>query len=247
MQKPKLQIKIKNSLIFLIFCLVIGIMGFNSSKVLAYDTLVGHPILTEQAINLYNLNNPKNKISYVETQWLKEGSIKEDTPPRFVNHFFDPIHNLAWIPDNTGNIDKNIVAYVAKTFFTNEKSLTSKDWSQNQKAQMKYVLYGGDQTFNRAIYEYVKGNKKKAFQALGYVLHLIEDATVPDHTRNDTHIPGNESPYEEWVKNYLLKNNINIANDLFKNHQSIYLADSLDKYFDLNALYSNQNFLARIL
>ena len=33
------------------------------------------------------------------------------------------------------------------------------------------------------------GDKAYGLEALGHVLHLLEDATVPDHTRNDPHPP----------------------------------------------------------
>ena len=48
---------------------------------------------------------------------------------------------------------------------------------------------------------------KKRLITPGYILHLVEDATVPDHTRNDTHAHELEkvtgdygSPYEEFSK-----------------------------------------------
>src|SRR3989338_3787175 len=74
-----------------------------------------------------------------------------------------------------------------------------------------------------------KGNKKDAFISLGNLLHLIEDASVPDHTRSDSHadIAGTGdkgSPYEIWGE----KNNakgINIAKEFLnmKNQELIEL------------------------
>ena len=54
----------------------------------------------------------------------------------------------------------------------------------------------------------VKGNEEESYRILGYILHLLEDQSVPEHTRNDTHAHELEgatgdygSPYEEYLKN----------------------------------------------
>ena len=81
----------------------------------------------------------------------------------------------------------------------------------------------GNRTWERAVYEYANGNPKEALYTLGYILHLIEDAAVPDHTRDDPHahdmrrrraitaVPWKNTP------NDIIGNNFNIADNLKNN------------------------------
>jgi hypothetical protein len=96
-----------------------------------------------------------------------------------------------------------------------------------------------DFTWHRAVDFYVNGEKEKAFFLLGHILHLVEDASVPDHTRNDTHT--NDSPYERWTAQFSLSNrDPGLATRLFgKNPIQL---NQLDMYFDDLAAYSNNNF-----
>ena len=72
------------------------------------------------------------------------------------------------------------------------------------------VMWRGKKTIARKIvYDAMlqlenkaKGDKEKAMFALGHILHLIEDSSVPDHTRNDPH--PNDSPYEKWTSKFIL-------------------------------------------
>jgi len=57
-----------------------------------------------------------------------------------------------------------------------------------QKAQ---ILWG------IALGEYAKGNKPKAFEALGHVTHLLADMSVPAHVHEDSH---KTDIYEDWME-----------------------------------------------
>ncbi|PJC70007.1 MAG: hypothetical protein CO014_00920, partial [Candidatus Tagabacteria bacterium CG_4_8_14_3_um_filter_41_8] len=59
--------------------------------VFAYDDKTTHPALTSEVVDFYNLNF-NQRITTEEKEWIIEGSILEDTPPRWVNHFYDPIY-----------------------------------------------------------------------------------------------------------------------------------------------------------
>lgn len=74
-------------------------------------------------------------------------------------------------------------------------------------------LLGGDINFQSALErilmywdiaaaEYEKGNKPRAFYALGHMLHLICDLHVPAHVHNDAHGPtillGKLDSFEQW-------------------------------------------------
>jgi len=75
------------------------------------------------------------------------------------------------------------------------------------------TLLGGDINFQSALErilmywdiaaaEYEKGNKPRAFYALGHMLHLVGDLHVPAHVHNDAHGPtillGKLDSFEQW-------------------------------------------------
>ncbi len=177
-------------------------------QVFSYDTEVAHPFLTEKVIELFNKNS-EIQISQQQREWLKQGAIEEDTPIRWMNHFYNPI---------TGN---GLWGFSS-----------AKDWSRENIKQLFYPK--GNQTWQKAIEFYTNGDKKQAFIALGHVLHLIEDMSVPAHTRDDAHPEGD--PYESWVKNNAEKNFEGVSITNF---------DNLDNFFDLLAGYSNKYFLSK--
>ncbi|MEA2065451.1 MAG: thermonuclease family protein, partial [Patescibacteria group bacterium] len=69
---------------------------------------------------------------------------------------------------------------------------------------------------------------------IGHILHLIQDMSVPAHTRNDAHPNGD--PFEEWVEKY---GNVNLEKVNFIK------VDNLDSAFDSLANYSNNNFYSK--
>lgn len=192
---------------------------FFSGPVFVYDTNIAHPGLTRQAAELYQTQIAETQsgagaltdhrlLTSEEINWLTRGAIDEDYPFRWMNHFYDPIHNKGF-----------------KSSYD-----TAKGWAKNPANQASFSL--GDHSWQRAIYEYQQGNKKEAFLALGHILHLLEDMTVPAHTRDDAHPEGD--PYENW------------ARDNFKTVSAspIYF-NNLNEYFDYLANYSNNNFYSQ--
>ena len=156
------------AMLFLIFFGVVF-----KKAVLSYDTNIAHPFLADKSVALFNSQNPANKLTSQKMGWIKQGAEEEDIPIRWMNHFYDP---------NTGF---GLPGYAPANV-----------WANLSLAQMTYAR--GDQTWQSAVSAYVNGDTKRAFVALGHVLHLIEDMAVPAHTRIDMHPEGD--PYEEWVK-----------------------------------------------
>lgn len=198
------------------------------SSVFAYDQNETHRELTRFVSEFYNLVKPENQLSRDDIANLAHGSIAEDNGGRFFHHFYDPIKNQGlW-----------------------GKS-SSKQWSQDISAQAN--LFGAanepmndatNQTWQRAIYDYVKGNRKEAMYALGHVLHLVEDATVPEHVRDDAHsgAPGDpKSPLENWAKGPQLAALSSTIKELPKGLPAF---ESLDAVFDDTALYTNKKFFS---
>ena len=214
--------------------------------VFAYST-VTHEALTKETIDFFNSNFSYPDFNEEEKTALEKGSIDEDDGSRAMHHFYDPIYNRGLI-------------------FPAEWQ-KSKDWAKDTLAQASYsfnfvsnpissVSYGTvkgffssetDHSWDRAVYEYAWGDKKRGLESLGHVLHLIQDASVPDHTRNDPHPPyfdellAQASPYEGWTKKFN-KENIDIFSKLRNERPSI--LSSLEDYFDNLALYSNGNFFS---
>ncbi len=167
-------------------------------RVFSYDTTVAHPTIAELAAKLYNEQFPDKKLTDEEINWIKQGTIDEDNPTRWLNHFYDPVYNHG--------------------IWFGKQQLSAKEWYNNPSAQKNFSL--GDYTWGRALAELKDGNEKEAFKGLGHLIHLLSDMTVPAHTRNDIHVVGDS--YEQFLKynwrlvNGKLENSFQSVSDLDK-------------------------------
>jgi hypothetical protein len=222
---------------FIIFLLFIPFFVF------AYDAKTTHPNLTELTVDFYNQSFPETFLGNLEKKWLMQGSVEEDDGVRSINHFYDPVFDKAW---QFGGVEH---------FFP---SLNAKEWGQNPFAQAVYdplytvfigpiikspVFSKTNFTWQRAIYEYLKGNKEIAFKSLGHILHLIQDMSVPEHTRQNVHIffiDSANSPYEL----YAAKDSKSFYKQIKNNTEGLLPVErmNLDEYFNEIALYSNNYF-----
>ena len=226
------------------FTILLGGMLFFSIPLflLAYSDETTHPALTDEIVDHFNRFYPERALSASQKELMKLGSREEDEETRWLQHFYDPIYNRGLM--TLGKEWEN-----------------SKSWSQNTLAQASedgvwkdstygsiFSLFSSDSDFSweRAIYEYAWGDKNRAILALGHVLHLLEDASVPDHTRNDPHPHitelfsiSNASPYEVWTKKFTPDN---LA---LRINESPITLGSLNGYFDSMAGYSNRNFFSK--
>ncbi len=192
-------------------------------RVFCYDTNIGHPNIAQMAGLLFN-KNAEQKLTTEEIGWLMIGATEEDTPTRWVNHFYDPIHNIGL---------KSI-------------QLSAKNWAENPTAQTGFSL--GDKSWQRALNDFNKGDKEKAYRELGHIIHLISDMFVPAHTRDDIHVTGDS--YEQFVKNnwsnLYPKIKPAIATSLsFPRKRESAASEAqptLADIFDTSAKYSNENF-----
>ncbi len=228
---------------FLIPIFILGFFIISFNNVFAYSVET-HAFLTDEISKFYNQNFPNNKISNDLASYLLDGARREDDAPRWMNHFFDPIYNRGLTDSVLGTWQK------------------SKDWAQDDINQISalynpvlnstladlYVLTDPgklretDFSWQRAIADYVKGDQKRAFYALGHIIHLIEDASVPDHTRNDPH-PG-DSVYENYTQKFTLSNPDVDFNKRLLSKTPFILSD-LGSYFDALVKYSNNGFYSK--
>lgn len=222
--------------------------------VFGYDDHTTHPALTQEMVKFYNQSFPKNKLNYEEKNLVIQGSIDEDLGIRWLQHFYDPVYNRGLMLENDAFPKNPNLALVASG--ARLPRLSSKTWALSSASQKNifsgfmagifkdYFSDDNDYSWERAVYEYAWDDKKRGLESLGHVLHLLEDATVPDHTRNDPHPPVLDmgSPYEAWTKKFDLQN-IDIA-DKLKDDKPTLLLD-LATYFDKIASYSNNNFFSK--
>ena len=168
--------------------LIFGFLFYQNIK--AYSDTTTHPDLTREIIDFYELSGGR-KFTDEQKQWVIQGSIDEDAAPRWLNHFYDPIFERG--------LDTPIL-------FVNGYS--SKNWGLYSKYQLARlgqtgtagVMIAGKSdpsslpfvfSYEAGIERYAKNKEKDAYITLGHILHLIEDLTVPEHTRNDAH-PGGD-------------------------------------------------------
>lgn len=174
----------------------------------AYDDTTAHPALTSEIIRLGSYT-----FSTEERQAILRGSVEEDEDPKYLRHFYDPVHNRG-------------------LEFGGHKYRSSKVWANSPDNEFRW---------ERGIYEYAWGDKLKGLNILGHVLHLVEDASVPDHTRNDPHPPVLDlgSPYEHWTKQFE-------PGEFFAEVGSIKKKfEGLSEAFDSLAGHSNSNFFSK--
>lgn len=162
-------------LLYLGFCLLLYIPSYT---VLAFDTYVIHPSVARQVADYYN-NQSAQPLTSQEIEWLVQGSLEEDEPIiRAFNHFYNPITQEGL---RIGGISLGLPSPV---------------WAHAGWRQQLHP--GGDCTWQAAVAAYANQDEARGFRCLGHILHLLEDAAVPAHTRNDQHATGDL--FEEWAK-----------------------------------------------
>lgn len=116
--------------------------------------------------------------------WVALGARFEDVPwLRVVNHFHNPLQ-----PWGQAGLLTGLSSVRWQQFGV-------QDWSwEDARQYYKEALTSAQPQQREAAFA-------DTFRALGQLTHLIQDATVPAHVRNDSHLLFvNDDPYEEWVE-----------------------------------------------
>ncbi len=183
---------------------------------------------THKAINEYIANNSLNSFSldsYLKSQlglqsgldekfnslevwkWLRDGGEYEDIPywftpyVRSVNHFHNPLNDQGY----NGFWGTGIMS-----------GMSSTQWALlPQNTQSTFCLLGCYSWYDVRNYYYqaltsvdktTRGNYfAQTFRGVGQLMHLIEDVSVPSHTKNDGHLLYN---YEDYSDAYINKNGV---------------------------------------
>jgi hypothetical protein len=199
-----------------IFFIVISLLIFITRTISeSYDNIVVHQTINEMAAKQSNnLINVLSNLGFNNTledevygkkiyKWFRDGGKEEDIPlSRTYNHFHDP--TKSW--DQAGLDDYCLILRV-----TGDSSVL---WAQN--SDQKYTsnegtVYdvGGTWSWPKARDYYYQAltstdkttreqNFADTFRALGQVMHLLADSSVPEHTRNNAHCTGWH--YEKWCE-----------------------------------------------
>jgi len=165
-------------------------------------------------------------ISQTVFEWLGYGGIQEDRPgsttdylmgrpTRSVNHFHNPLK--AW--DGAGLDDYITIPSLSPPYFINlpYTGQSSILWAQNPNQSPGGIRSWKDA--RRYFYSALTGMdidgrvvapKKQdrdryfanTFRTVGQLMHLVEDASVPEHVRNDVHVlPAYEAKVEDFRTN----------------------------------------------
>ncbi len=118
-------------------------------------------------------------------EWIKYGSWKEDlnwdwnNNPLF-SHFYNPV-------TNTSGVGLWPSAY-------DWANASNNDWSWKK---VREFFYQGLTLTTKTQREEALA---KAFRGIGHIIHLVEDVSVPAHTRADLHVPVlDNEPYESYT------------------------------------------------
>jgi hypothetical protein len=166
-------------------------------------------------------------------RWLGYGGRAEDEPwlVRSVRHFHNPLVE-PW--DESGLWGK-FESSIIWTQRTDQSPGGHYSW-QDVRGYFYTALTTEDQTTR----DY---NFAETFRGVGQLMHLVEDASVPLHTRNDAHVIFN---YEEWVEEFR-DDNHNDFEELLGNAER-YGYDKSVLNYNLNLLPDNASIpIARII
>ncbi|MDO8576371.1 MAG: hypothetical protein Q7R90_03580 [bacterium] len=216
--------------------------GIIPIPVFAYDRAT-HEGITQAIVQGYEKLHG-DTLDSSEGQRIIAGSSSEDDDWRFLNHFYDPINyrgltvlgislgqpSEGWAYDTRGQSSWRCVAYFP--------------CSHDIKYNDKLFSSPADYSWDRAIYEYVYGDKQRGLEAVGHALHFVEDATVPAHVRNDQHghigSVGDADPYETFTSQFTAAN-ISVPNNL----SNVPTYSSLSSYLDHVARFTNTHFVSK--
>lgn len=199
-----------------------------------------HQSITRAAIKTYESIHGDVFNSWQE-EVIVDGSGDEDDNMRFMRHFYDPINQVG-----------------LKALYP-----TSKEWATSNVLQASGCVhtsnfniagcanYDGpkfesptDASWSSAVFTYAHKGEIDGLRKLGHTIHLLQDATVPAHVRNDAHPShevlgsrvGNPDYYEHYSGQY------------FGSDVRAVSTASLPKFrsaghaFDVTAHYTNTNY-----
>ncbi len=171
-----------------------------------------------------------NDIQPVLERAFIKGAVDEDKGMRPVNHFYDPINNVG-LKNNTR--PKSILwatnPYLQGTFG---------EWRLAKDKDTRLLEHNNDYSWQRAVYEYVHGDKERAMESLGHNMHLLEDLTSVPHARDDAH-SGSWFDGRSYYEDYTVDKVPSVELD------GILYKDDIKEVFKDLSTYTNTHYLSK--
>jgi len=126
-------------------------------------------------------------------EWLGYGGMKEDSSfpnIRFLRHFHDPLKPWDIAGLKSSRFGRSLIIWAQ----------TNQSWDHYSWNDIRTYYY-------QALCETDQDKRDdyfaETFRGLGQQMHLIEDASVPLHVRDDAHFSPLYGNYETWVKKFM--------------------------------------------
>lgn len=162
-------------LITFLSIMVSGITIAMPTSGLAYEPHTTHRALTKESISFFESFYEIDAFTNAEAEAIVNGGAREDSPTyRPLFHFYDPIYNRGVRGNTTSKTwayDTELQTQFDPAYLAQAGNLTQSKFSADS-----------DFSWDRAVYEYVHGDKMRGLETLGHILHLVQDASVPAHT-----------------------------------------------------------------
>jgi hypothetical protein len=195
--------KIKTILPLLILMIVIVTTDCHSYRNLTHRAIntavIQKKMTTSEIYDYFKVNlgysSVNDEVSGVKIlKWFEDAGAQEDKPAfRTLNHFLDPLTNKGF----TGTLGGLLFS-----------GLPTAVWAQRPTGKQSWGFYSwhdGREYFYEALTSDSQALREEklamSFRALGQVMHLVEDMSVPEHTRNTAHIVANT--IEPWLEEVL--------------------------------------------
>ena len=124
-------------------------------------------------------------------EWLRIGGAREDDSLRFFRHFHDPLQ-----PGETAGL-RALLQFESSARWMQR---ADQGWSW-QKARERYHAALTSSVTTAEAHLQREQAFADTFRALGQVMHLVVDGSVPEHTRNDIHpLASLYGSYEYWAE-----------------------------------------------
>jgi len=182
------------------------LFGWAIDTLFAYDSNNVHPYINEEAVRtslrfdafLKSIGYSKGVVDSIGIhsskkifEYFRAGGSKEDEPlNRTFNHFHNPLR--PWTAAGLGGTRAPSISWV---LHQNILGVKDRSW-----AKARATFYEG-LTLSRRDFREMR--LAYSFQALGQVMHLLSDVSVPAHVRNDPHVMPDflgGYTYENWAK-----------------------------------------------
>ncbi len=113
-------------------------------------------------------------------EWVRLGSIREDNTLRFLNHFHNPLRT--WDAAGFRTPWPFLGVQIGSSSILWQQDMQHSGWSWWDARDFYLEALTRPQPDER------NDGLARTFEALGHLVHLVQDAASPAHTRNDPHV-----------------------------------------------------------